>query len=104
MTALEFLSQEVEFSPRENRILGPDGREDLRGFMQFELARRMAVFEKQMPLVRDVMAPRVAMPGVTLMRSGACDACGDPMKVGRGGMCPLCEIALRRVLVTAGRL
>jgi hypothetical protein len=104
MTALEFLAQDVEFRVRENRVLGPEERGDLRPLLQVELARRIEVFSKQMPLVRDVMAPRVAMPGVTLMRSGACDSCGDPMKSGRGGMCPLCELALRRVLIACGRL
>ena len=104
MTALEFRAEQVEFYPRDNRILGPEGREDLRASMQIELARRIEVFSKQVPLVRDVMLPRVGLPGVTLRRTDACDACGDPMKVGRGGMCPLCEIALRRVLMKEGRI
>jgi len=46
----------------------------------------------------------VALPGVRSVRSGACDACGDSLDVGRGGMCALCTIALQRVLRDTGRL
>jgi hypothetical protein len=104
MTALEFIAQEVEFHPRENRVIGPEGREDLRSAMTVELARRVEVFSKQLPLVKSAPVGRVGMPGVRLVRTDACDACGDPLQSGRGGMCPLCELALRRVLIADGRL
>lgn len=31
-------------------------------------------------------------------RSGECDGCGDPLPIGRGGWCGLCEIARYKAL------
>ena len=104
MTALEFIAAGVEIDPRANVVLGPEDREDLRPLMAAEMSRRIDAFTRQFPLLRDVAVPMVRLPGVDKPpRVGACDCCGDPLMNGRGGMCKLCELALRRALKAAGR-
>jgi hypothetical protein len=85
-------------------VQGPPGRDDLREALLVELQRRVDVFVKFAPLEPSTPFPRVAMPGVPTVRSCACDACGDALDVGRGGMCALCTLALQRVLKMKGRL
>lgn len=104
MTALDLIAEGVEFDPLADIVLGPVDREDLRPVVAGELERRMQSFARQFPLLRDVPVGVVRLPGVTPTRTGSCDACGDALKIGRGGMCPLCELALRRALKAAGRL
>lgn len=104
MTALEFVAEGVEIHARDNRVEGPEDRQDLRPLMRAELERRMVVFTKQFPLTKDVPVPVMRMPGVVPCRYGACDCCGDVMTHYRGGMCSLCELALLRALIAAGRL
>ncbi len=84
-------------------VSGPN-RPDLHEALLLELQRRVDVFVKFAPLDRAVAFPRVAMPGVAPVRSGACDACGDGLETGRGGMCALCTLALQRTLKQAGRI
>lgn len=85
-------------------ISGPPGRSDLLDALRAEIERREEIFAKQFPLDPKTPVARVALPGVALARTGACDACGDGLDVGRGGMCPLCIKALERALRKAGRI
>ena len=104
MTAFEFIGAGVEIDARANRVVWPVDREDLKPLVTAELARRIESFEKQFPLIKDVPAPVMRMPGVVPARAGSCDCCGDPMVAYRGGMCGLCELALMRALEKAGRI
>lgn len=85
-------------------VAGPPNRPDLYDALRTEVERRELAFAKQFPLDPASPVPRVALPGVVPVRSGACDACGDALDVGRGGMCALCTIALQRALRKAGRI
>lgn len=85
-------------------VSGPPGRTDLQGALSAEIARRVEVFVKLAPLDPRSPMPRVGLPGVQLARCGQCDACGDPLEPGRGGMCPLCTIALQKTLKQLGRI
>lgn len=105
-TARGFLRAGVVFTREAGlwRVQGPPGRDDLRVALVAEIARRTDVFAKFEPLDRTVPFPPVALPGVSRVRSGACDACGDALDTGRGGWCQLCTIAVERVLRGCGRL
>lgn len=85
-------------------VAGPVGREDIYAALKAEVERRVVVFLKQFPLDPRSPVPRVALPGVVARRSDFCDACGDALDVGRGGMCALCTIALQRALREQGRI
>ncbi len=85
-------------------VAGPPGRTDLLNALRDEVERRELAFAKQFPLDPRTPVPRVALPGVDVDRASACDACGDGMENGRGGMCSLCTIALQRALRKAGRI
>jgi hypothetical protein len=104
-TARGFVRAGVVFTMQGGTVTvaGPPGREDLRQALLVEIERRAVVFVRQRPMP-DMPWPRVAMPGVPLARAGACDTCGDALDVGRGGMCPICTLALQRVLRTEGRI
>ena len=105
-TARGFLRAGIVFVTEGGTISvkGPPNREDLRQALVAEVQRRVDVFARFAPLDRSVPFPRVALPGVPSVRSDACDACGDALDVGRGGMCPLCTFALQKVLRAAGRI
>jgi hypothetical protein len=85
-------------------VSGPAGRADIYEALKSEVKRRTDVFVKFAPLDPRSPFPRVALPGVSPVRSGACDVCGDALEPGRGGMCPLCSIALQKVLRQLGRI
>lgn len=85
-------------------VQGPPDRDDLRALLLQEIQRRAEVFAKFAPLDPKTPFPRVVMPSVSNIRSCGCDACGDALDVGRGGMCALCALALQRVLKQAGRI
>lgn len=104
-TARGFVRAGVVFTVRGATITvsGPD-RPDLHQALLVELQRRVEVFAKFAPLDPKSPFPRVALPGVVVPRSGGCESCGDSLEAGRGGMCPLCTLALQRVLRAAGRI
>lgn len=83
-------------------VSGPVGRDDLQQALAAEIARRVDAFARFAPARGPF--PRVSMPGAEVQRSGACDACGDALDRGRGGMCPLCTVALQKVLRSLGRI
>lgn len=85
-------------------VSGPSGRADLRQALVDEIGRRVDVFAQLAPLNPRHPFPRVQLPGVRPQRSSACDACGDALEPGRGGMCPLCTIALQKTLKQLGRI
>lgn len=105
-TARDFVRAGVVFavSGGDVAVQGPPNREDLRQALLVELQRRVDVFVKFAPLDPKMPFPSVGMPGVPTARSCACDACGDGLDNGRGGMCALCTLALQRTLKQAGRL
>lgn len=105
-TARGFVRAGVVFTAHGSKVAvaGPPNRQDLHQALAAEIARRVEVFVKFEPLDRALPFPPVALPGVVARRSDACDACGDVLDAGRGGMCPLCTIALQKVLRQLGRL
>lgn len=103
-TARGFARAGVVFTTRgaTMTVSGPPARDDLRDALLAEVLRRADVFATFAPERRDWPFPRVQMPGVTPVRHGACESCGDALN--RGGMCELCMLALQRVLKQLGRL
>lgn len=105
-TARGFVRAGVVFAVRGASISvsGPAGRADIYEALKSEVQRRTDVFVKFAPLDPKTPFPRVALPGVVAERSSKCDACADALEPGRGGMCPLCTIALQKVLKQLGRI
>lgn len=86
-------------------VAGPSGRTDLHQALVAEITRRVEAFSQLAPLNPRHAFPRVRLPGVVVPpRASACDSCGDALDAGRGGMCPLCIIALQKTLRQLGRI
>lgn len=82
MTALDFVAAGFAFDPWGRSVAPPRGKGKLVDLLGVEVARRV---------------PK--MRGRSLNHSagyGRCEACGDPLKPHRGGMCELCMVAFVR--------
>lgn len=105
-TARGFIRAGVVFAVHGATITvsGPPERKDIYDALVAEVKRRVDVFVKFAPLDPRLPFPRVALLGVPIARSGACESCADPLDAGRAGMCPLCTIALQKTLRQLGRI